>query len=293
MRRHDHRRAARSADAFDLTGRLLCSMDGGGSSPDPNIGMAALRNSEIAGEALDWYRDYTERVMAPLQREQAGLNRQVTQQQMAIAGDAAALARDDARYQRETFRPMERRLAQEADGFNTDAYRERQANLAGADVQSAFAAAQQQQRMEQARRGVSSTAGVSQALDQDMALKRAAAMAGAANAARDNATQLGWARRMDAASLGRGLASSQATNSQVALQAGNSASGVTGNSLAGAAGIASTMGQGFNSAIGANQSAGNLWATSSGLAQQGSMADASARNGMIGSGAALATAVAM
>lgn len=271
----------------------MSDMGGGGQAPDPNIGMAALRNSEIAGEALDWYRDYTERVMAPLQREQAGLNRQVTQQQMAIAGDAADLARDDARYQRETFRPMERRLAQEADGFNTDAYRERQASLAGADVQSAFAAAQQQQRMEQARRGVSSTAGVSQALDQDMALKRAAAMAGAANAARDNATQLGWARRMDAASLGRGLASSQATNSQVALQAGNSASGVTGSSLAGAAGIASTMGQGFNSAASANQSAGNLWATSSGLAQQGSMADANARNGAIGSAAGIAAAVAL
>ncbi len=290
MRRHDYHRAARSAASLDLTGRTLCSMDGGGSSPDPNIGMAALRNSEIAGEALDWYRDYTERVMAPLQREQAGLNRQVTQQQMAIAGDAAELARDDARYQRETFRPMERRLAEDAASFNTDAYRERQASLAGADVQSAFAAAGAQQRMEQARRGVSASSGVSAALDQDNALRRASAMAAASNAARDNATQLGWARRMDAASLGRGLASQQATNSQVALQAGNSASGVTGSTLGGAATVAGTMGQGFGAATSGNQAAGNLWATSSAQAQQGSMADANARNGAIGSIAAVAAA---
>jgi hypothetical protein len=94
-----------------------------------------------------------------------------------------------------------------------------------------------------------------------MALGEAAAKAGAANKARDAVETQGFARKMDAASLGRGLASNQATSAGVALNAGNASAGTAGLTMQQGNQAASMMGQGFNTAIQGNNSAGNLYAT--------------------------------
>ena len=95
-----------------------------------------------------------------------------------------------------------------------------------------------------------------------MSMAEATAKAGAANKARTNVETQGYARTMDAANLGRGLASNQATSAGVALNAGNSAVSNAGMTLTQGNAAAAQMGQGFNTAIQGNQSAGNLYGMS-------------------------------
>lgn len=92
-----------------------------------------------------------------------------------------------------------------------------------------------------------------------MAMAQAAAKAGAASKARDNVELQGYARKMDAANMGRNLASNQATSAGVALNAGNSAANNAGTPLTQANQAMATMGQGFGTAIQGNNSAGNLY----------------------------------
>jgi hypothetical protein len=105
-------------------------------------------------------------------------------------------------------------------------------------------------------------------MQSQMGLSEAAMKAGAANTARDKVELMGNAMKMDAASLGRGLAANQATSAGVALNAGNSAVGNAGTPLAQAQAATSMMGQGFNTAISGNNSAGSLYGTAANIQQQ-------------------------
>ena len=89
-------------------------------------------------------------------------------------------------------------------------------------------------------------------------VREAAAKAGAGNTARKNVEAVGAAKVADAAALGRGIASTNATQTQLGLQAGNSAVGnaqvpgnITNQQIAG-------MNATGSAAIGGNSSAGNL-----------------------------------
>lgn len=105
-------------------------------------------------------------------------------------------------------------------------------------------------------------------MSNQMALGEAAAKAGAANKAREQVELQGYARKMDAANLGRNLASNQATSAGVALNAGNSAVSNAGVPLAQSNAAVQTAGQGFNTAISANNSAGSLYGQAAQMSNQ-------------------------
>lgn len=98
------------------------------------------------------------------------------------------------------------------------AARESAARDAAADIQSRFAGANAGQRLELARMGVSPDSGRYASMASSNAAMEAAASAAAMNQARTAAKQLGWAKRMDSAALGRGLPGNQATSTGLALQ---------------------------------------------------------------------------
>jgi hypothetical protein len=83
--------------------------------------------------------------------------------------------------------------------------------------------------------------------------------AGAATGARRQIEATGRAMRADAAQMGRGLSSAQATAIQTGTQAGGAAVGAAGQGVTFNQAGANMMGQGYNTAVGANQSAGNLY----------------------------------
>lgn len=222
---------------------------------------AAAANAEIAKEALDWYKQqYAD--SAPQRERAAETANQVAGQQLASSRQNDAISNDYWNYQKNTFRPLEAGIVADAQNYDTTARREQAASKAMADMESQFGNEQAQQQRAMTRMGVNPASGKFASMDNQMAMAQAAAKAGAASKARDNIELQGYARKMDAANMGRGLASSQATSAGVAMNAGNSAANNAGMPLTQANQAMATMGQGFGAAIQGNSSAGNLYGQS-------------------------------
>ena len=196
---------------------------GGKSSPPPPdySGMEAVANRQ---------QDFAERQyeeMRPLLQGIATTQQDAQRQQMQQA-------QDYYNYQQETFRPVERGLVAEAQRFNTDAYREQQAREAAASAGRAFETTQAASDRAMAARGVNPNSGAGRALATQGNLGLAAMRAGAMTGARQQAEQMGYARSMDAAGLGRNLAGASIAAYQGANQAGTGAGGMyqaAGNQL--------------------------------------------------------------
>lgn len=228
-------------------------------APDMSgVNAAATANVDLGKEALAWYKQqYAD--SAPQREIAANTANEVAQQQLSSARQNDAISRDYWDYQKDTFRPLEGKIVADAQNYDTEARRNEAASKAIADVGSQVEMARQQQTRSLQRMGVNPNSGKMLSMSNAMAMGEAATKAGAASKARDNIELQGYARKMDAANMGRGLASSQATSAGVAMNAGNSAVNNAGVPLAQSNQAMATMGSGFNTAIQGNSSAGNLF----------------------------------
>ncbi|MFT4101115.1 MAG: tail fiber domain-containing protein [Burkholderiaceae bacterium] len=256
----------RNADQHDeaLSSRRFCFGGGGSASPDPNIGLAALKEAQIGEDALNWYRGYVDSTLTPLQQRQADIDARASEQALRIADAQESRASQQWDDYQTTFRPIEQSMAAGAMKFDEAGYKDKLAGDAAASVQNAFAQSEAQTSRDLARQGVQVGSGQAIAMRHGAQLARAASMGAAANDARTNAEIMGFARKADVANLGRGIAAGSSASSQAALAGGAAASGAAGSSLAGASGIANTMGQGFGQAASATGASGGLFAESSG-----------------------------
>lgn len=239
-------------------------------APDMSgVNAAAAANAEIAKETLAWYKQqYADQTPAREAATKVAL--EVADQQLGSMRQNDAISKDYWDYQKDTFRPLETGIVADAENYDTTARRDEKAAGAVADVGMQAEMARQAQTRTMQRMGVNPGSGKMLAMQSQMGLSEAAAKAGAANQARDSVELQGYARKMDAANLGRGLASSQATSAGVALNAGNSANANIGTPLTQANQAAATMGQGFSTAISGNNSAGSLYAQSAQIGSQDS-----------------------
>ena len=167
---------------------------GGKSSPPPPdySGMEALGR-----EQLQFARDQYADIMP--------LARRVAEQQMATQNELMQMGREDRQYQMETFRPLERGLVADAARFSTEGFREQQARDAAAATGRAFGVMQDAAGRAAASRGVNPNSGAGMALQSQNMLGLSAQRANAMTGARNQAEQMGFARRMDVTGLGRGL----------------------------------------------------------------------------------------
>ena len=242
---------------------------GGKSSPPPPdySGMEALGKEQLAF-AKQQYGD-----VLPLARR-------VAEQQMASQQQQMQQAQDYYRYQQETFRPVEQGLVADATRFSTEGYREQQAREAAAAAGRAFGVTQDAAARAAAGRGVNLASGAGMALQSQNMLGLAAGRAGAMTGARQQAEQMGFARRMDVTGLGRNLA-------------GASTAAYQGASGAGTSGLASSMAPGTQyqqGMTGAGQTMGGIVSSqtsayNAGMSQQGLDV-----GGLMRGGAALFTA---
>lgn len=222
------------------------------------INAAAKANAELAKQAFNWYKDEYERTRPQREQSQALAN-EVAEAQLASAKQQDLISQDYWKYQKDTFRPLEQGIVDAAENYDTPGRRQAEADAAVADVNMQVAAQRAAGARELARAGVSPESGKSLAIMEAGNIGAAKAAAGASSQARRNVELQGYARKMDAANLGRGLASSQATSAQVATQTGNAAVGNSTQANATGMSGAGLMGQGFNTAIQGNQSAGSLY----------------------------------
>ena len=230
-----------------------------GSKTDTSgMNAAALANSQVAKDALDWYKQaFTDQ--APLRQQAADKALAVSDAQLASMKQNDAISNDYWNYQKDTFRPLEGKIIADAQSFDSPERQNQNAAKATADVQQAFDSSQGQMQRSLERRGVNPSSGAALALNNQMSMQRATASAGASNKARTDTELQGYARKMDAANLGRNLASNQATSAGVAMTAGNNAVNNAGIPLTQAQSATNMAGQGFNTAIQGNNSAGSIY----------------------------------
>lgn len=237
-------------------------------APDNSgINRAAEQNAALGREALDWYKQaYTDQ--APARDRAAALAERVSLSQVEGMDTATRLAKEADTYSRTTFRPLEREVVQEARDFDTEAKREELAGLAAGDVQDAAATARGATVRDLTRMGVNPNDGAFGGGLRATENATTLALANAKTKARRDAMAIGDAKKMDAISLGRGLPSQQATQTQLALSSGNAAVGNAQVPVTQAQNATAQAGQGFNTAIQANNSSGNLYAQAAQVGRQ-------------------------
>lgn len=237
---------------------------GGKSSPPPPdyTGMEALGREQLAFSR----QQYAE--MAPLAQR-------VAAQQMAAQDQQMAQAQNYFDYQQQTFRPVEQGLVRDAERFSTEGFREQQAREAAAATGRAFGVMQDAAGRAAASRGVNPNSGAGMALQSQNMLGLSAQRANAMTGARNQAEQMGFARRMDVTGLGRNLA-------------GASTAAYGGATGAGNAGINVSMAPGGQRQQGmaqAGQTMGNVATGQAGLYNAGQNRQAELFGTIVGAGA--------
>ena len=259
-----------------LSGSMGMTLEGGkgGSAPDPNPGMIAqaeasekvgMRALDLQEDYMDWSRSFYDDLKPYME--------QIAQQELDVSRANQQRAGEYADYERNTFRPLEQSIVADAANYNTDAKREELARTASADVAQAFGVAREMSGRDLQSRGLSPESGRFAALNNQLNIQEALARAGAQNNARGQADQLGFARRMDAAGLGRNLAPNASTAYGVSLQASNQAGNSfqqPGNYMSNAYGQGSNM---LGQATNAYGTAGNIYGQEFNARMQGYQAN--------------------
>jgi len=229
------------AAPFDPHTHGLRDIFGGGDAPAaPDYTPVAQASKESA------------QIMAHLGREQLDESRRQYEQNMAVTkpvveaqqqimSETARQGKDYYDYNTSTFRPLEQQMVADAAKEGTDARIEEAASEAVADTRTGQAQATNQAIRQGMRYGYSPAKMAKMVGMQSTA--NASAVAGAATGARAKQRNLGWARRLDAAGLGRGLPGSSTGAYSVATGAGNSA---VGNQMAPGGQLLNGMATGAN-----------------------------------------------
>ena len=203
---------------------------------------AAAASQERAAQGLQESADYAADMSYKLGSEQLDFAKQqynemkptaqkIADQQILAQQQQMDQAKDYYDYNVETFRPIERGLATDAQKFSTEGYREQLARDAAAASAKAFGLSQDMSSRAAAARGVNPNSGAGMALQTQNNLGLAASRANAMTGARSQAEQMGWARRLDVTGLGRNLP-------------GASTAAYSGATSAGTAGINTAMAPG-------------------------------------------------
>ena len=186
-------------------------------------------------------------------------SQQVSDAQVAGMQFATDQAKADQAYRVGTFQPLEKGIVADATGYDTQQRRLDAAASAQADVDQSFAATNAAGDRDLARSGIAPGSGKAMSLMQDASIAQAASRAGAGTMAVRNVEQQGYARKMDAASLGRNLPANQAVQQQIAQTTGTAATGASTAGLVAQQSGVPSMNQGYSGAAYANGSAGNLY----------------------------------
>ncbi len=222
---------------------------------------------------------------SPLMKDIATKQGQMMDQQMEQG-------KDYYDYQVDTFRPMEKGIVADAQNFDTDAMRNQLATKAAADSGLAFNRTRQANERAMASMGVNPNSGRFQGMGGQSALMQSANRAGAMTGARERAQQTGYARKLDAAGLGRNLSGASTAAYGSAVNAGNSAGqnyqSAGMNHLNGMNQGAATIGSGLNMQL---SGLGNVLNSQTQMAVSGNensmLGDL---GGLMGGGASLMTA---
>jgi hypothetical protein len=226
--------------------------------------------------------------------ENAPLMKDIATKQGLMMDQQMTQGKDYYDYLKDTYRPLEKGLVADAQAFDTDAMRNQLATQAAADSGLAFGRTQKANERAMASMGINPNSGRFQGIGSQSALMQSANRAGIMSGTRQQAQQTGYARKLDAAGLGRGLAGASTAAYGSAVGAGSQAAGNYGiagqQNLAGMQGGAATIGSGLNMQISGLSNVLNnqtKWAMNEADSQGSFLGDL---GGVMGAGASMYTA---
>lgn len=225
--------------------------------PDPLIGQAARDNAalakEMAGvarEELAWNRTRAEK--------QDPLLEKIAQQQIDTADVNTARSADQWDSYQTLFKPVEARMVDDANNWDSDERKDRMASEAGADVTRSYQGAAEQNLRQMGRLGVNPNSGKFAALTNETMLGQAKDSAGAMNTARRATEQQGIALRTGVAQFGRNMPNTGIAADSLALNAGQSAGNTMSTGVANRVAGNAAAQQWFGGASSGNNSAGQM-----------------------------------
>ena len=193
----------------------------GGSPDNSGQNAAALMQAQLSKEQLDWAKKiYAD--TAPDRKDATTRANTVSDAQLAASNQQMEIASQANSDYQSTYRPLEKQVVGEATGYDTPERRAAESASAVSSVETNLATQRGATLREQERAGVNPASGKVAALQGSMDLNAAKLKAGAGNMASKGVEALGAAKKADAVNLGRGIASSQASNVALGMQQGSS-----------------------------------------------------------------------
>lgn len=213
---------------------------------------------DLGKETLDFQKQYYKDTLQPLQERDMALREQLQGELLPSLKQQREQSAEQYKYYKENYQPIEKQVASDAMGYDSNENVDRRMGIAAAAVNQQFSNAQQQGARALARYGInpnsSAFARENAKLMNNQALATAGAQTGAAFDTLDKAIGL----RAGAANFGRNMPNSSATFGQVANQTAGVSGGIsTGGVGAGTAVMSPTL-QASQIASGAFNSGGNL-----------------------------------
>lgn len=258
--------------------------DFGNDPPDTSRQDAVAEDmARMSREQWDWVRQQYA-AQAPARERAAATAEEVSRAGLASMQQQNRIVADLQADRDTLYRPLERRMVDEANNYDTAARRDAAAAEGVADVGMQAEAARQAQTRQQQRMGVNPASGKALALQGQMGLSEAAMKAGAANTARDKVETVGRALRADAVNIGRGNTSAQATSAGLALNAGNSANAAGVTPVNVAQGGVGMVQQGLGTSLSGMSGAANIFGNSSQQQWQASQGAANGLGDLLGAG---------
>ena len=230
--------------------KLLMFKKGGSSapSPDPNIGLAAMKQAELGEEWLKFaYQQFD--VANERQKQQDVIANQVTQQQLDTSKQAQQWATEDRDRYNNTFKPLEDQFINKAQNWDSADRQQQVASEAKADVLNNASQQRQATERNMASMGVDPTSGRYAGVERAGENATALAAAGAENNARNTVRNQALSLQADTVNMGKGLAVNPASSLGLSTSAGSAAMQTTAGNNAQAAGLSSIMGQGYQGAM--------------------------------------------
>lgn len=263
MRRPGH--APFWRDECAITSRAVCSIfldqiffdDDPPPAPPAELTNSLARNDQIAADSLAFqqrqYDDGAARRAWELENAQ-----RVSNDALATSAQQREISGDYYQRYKDVFAPLENQMVAEARAYDTPERREAEAGRTAADIGSAYSKVRGQNEREMLASGVDPSSQRYAGLRTQMGANEAADTAAGMNAARRSVEDRGYARQVNAASLGRNLPANQSASAQLRLSAGNTAMGATQVPGQSSRADAQTYTSGYSPAISANNSTANI-----------------------------------
>lgn len=271
-------------------GGMTLEGGGGGGGNDQAQMVATMMQANASQQQLDWAREvYASE--APQRQATTLLSNQVSQAQVDLMRQQQQSAAVAAQDYESLYRPLERQIVTDATNYDTPERREAATREAVSTVEQNLAAQRGATMREMERAGVNPASAKTMALQSSLDLNAAKAKAGAGNAAAKQVETVGYARRMDAAGLGRGVVGSQGTSASLASQIGTGAVGSSGAALAAGQSGTGLVQNAYNTAVQGYGSAasqfGNMAANATSATNQSSANTAAGLGAVVTVGVAI------